>query len=67
MSKLSLLLILSCILSSCSIVDTKDNSVENQKYLETRLDTANMSEYDKQRYYNQNGLGVIKPTHQKRQ
>lgn len=53
-------------LSACSGVEIKKYDEDRDKYLKTKDDTVNMSEYDRQRYYDRNQLGLIEPYNQNR-
>lgn len=60
------LLFLALGLSACSNVKVKKYDEDQEKYLKTQNNTVNMSEYDRQRYYDRNQLGLIEPYNQHR-
>ena len=60
------LLLLAITLSACSSVEVKKYDEEKEQYLKTKNDVTNMSEYDRQRYYDRNGLGLSEPYNEHR-
>lgn len=62
MKTLLTLSLISLSLIACSSVEIKNyDSEEDARYQKYKDETVNMSEYDKQRYYNQHHLGVVEP------
>ena len=62
MRSIFILTLLGISLVGCSTVDIKSYDPEEEaRFQKYKDDTVNMSEYDKQIYYNQNHLGVVKP------
>lgn len=53
------ILIPALVLSACLSVEIKKYNEEKNRYLKTKYDTLSMSEYDRQRYYDYNQLGLI--------
>ena len=58
-----ILLTLPFVLTACSSVELNTYDETQDQYLKHRNDTANMSEYDKQRYYDEHQLGPMKPVY----
>lgn len=57
------LLYLPVVLTACAISPEQSSLDENGQYFKTKHNTANMSDFDRQKYFTDHNLGPVPPTY----
>lgn len=51
------------LLTACAISPEQNSLDENAQYFKTKQNTANMSEFDRQKYFTDHNLGPVPPSY----